>query len=84
VKASINKDQQKQDKYKSSAKNTYAVNDLVLVANEVMKVGQTKNFVEKFHGPFKIIKIYDNDNKLLELATNKSINDHYDRLKPFK
>ncbi len=85
VKANINKAQQKQDKYyKSSNKYTYAVNDLVLVTNEVMKVGQTKKFVEKFRGPYKIIKIFDNDFKLLELATNKSINVHYDRLKPFK
>jgi hypothetical protein len=85
VKANINKAQQKQDKYyKSSNKYTYAVNDLVLVTNEVMKVGQTKKFVEKFRGPYKITRIIDNDYMLLELATNKSINVHYDRLKPFK
>ena len=85
IKRNIEKSHSRQDKnYKVKNKIEYKINDLVLLNNEVMKIGQTKKFVEKYTGPFQIISIRQNDYKIKNIANNKTQFIHYDRLQPYK
>jgi hypothetical protein len=62
----------------------FNVNDLVLVHNTQSKVGQTPKFIRNWLGPYRILKIINEiDFVLQNVANHKQVQVHYNRLKKF-
>ena len=63
---------------------TYQVNQNVLVHNPVAPVGKSPNFFNPWKGPYVILQcLNDVTYRIQELATQKELVVHYDRLKLF-
>lgn len=45
---------------------TYSVGDLVRVERQVQSTGSSKKLIPKFHGPYRIVNIYDHDRYQIE------------------
>lgn len=61
----------------------YKINDLVYILDKQTKPGLSKKLSPNYKGPYKIIKVFDNKNVLVEIKSNKHVRYHVNLLKPF-
>lgn len=61
----------------------FKVNDLVYVHNKNIKPGLSKKLSPNFKGPYKIIKVNQNNTVQVQIKPNKKTNYHTNLLKPF-
>ena len=61
----------------------FNVGDLVLLEVVRYKAGQTKKFVPKYEGPYKVTSISGTTHSLEHMVTHKPYRAHYNRLKPY-
>jgi len=68
---------------KLNAPWVFKVNDLVLLEVVRYKTGQTRKFVPKYEGPYKITSITETTHSLQHTVTGKTQKAHYNRLKRY-
>ncbi|KAI9554901.1 Retrovirus-related Pol polyprotein [Daphnia sinensis] len=77
------RERQREQYNKRAIIQEYKVGDKVLLDIKVLPHGESKKFVSKFQGPYRITKIYEN--KTVDIADNSLIPKrvHFNRLRPF-
>jgi len=68
---------------KLNAPWVFKVNDLVLLEVVRYKTGQTRKFVPKYEGPYRITSITETTHSLQHTVTGKTQRAHYNRLKRY-
>lgn len=76
------REKQREQYNKRAVLHEYKVGDRVLIDIKVLPQGESRKFVSKFKGPYRVIKLYDN--KTVDIADNSFMprRVHVNRLRP--